>query len=103
MGSLPSSADHPRHLILFRNNVSRTAAGKGRAVLEGVGLKAATITACFKAHPMDEEEGIQAGLMEWSGSQGLQPPTWKVLLEAMSYAKVEQQYIQCLKTDLGLP
>ena len=82
--------------------MSRTSAGKGRAVLEGVGLKAAQITACFKAHAKDEEEGLQTGLTEWSGGQGRQPPTWKVLLEAMSYARVEQRYILDLKTDLGL-
>ena len=88
--------------MLFRSRVSRAAAGKGRAVLEGVGLKAAQIAACFQAHPLNEEEGIQTGLTEWSGGQGLQPPTWKVLLCAMSYAKVEQEYIEGLKTDLGL-
>ena len=96
------SADHPDQLKLFRERVSRAAAGKGRAVLEGVGLKAAQITACFRAHPLDEEEGIQTGLIEWSGGQGHQPPTWAVLLKAMSYANVEQEYIQGLETDLGL-
>ena len=95
------SADHPDQLKLFRERVSRAAAGKGRAVLEGVGLKAAQITACFRAHPLDEEEGIQRGLIEWSGGQGYQPPTWAVLLKAMSYAKVEQEYSGGLKADLG--
>ena len=41
--SLLSSADCPRYLMLFRKHVSRRAADKGRAVLEGVGLDASTI------------------------------------------------------------
>ena len=49
------SADHPDHLILFRKYVSRKAATKGRAVLEGVGLLTGTIDACFSSHPLDEE------------------------------------------------
>ena len=102
-GICPSfSAGHPDLLKLFRERVSRAAAGKARAVLEGVGLKAAQITACFRDHPLDEEEGIQTGLIKWSGGQGHQPPTWAVLLNAMSYAKVAQEYIQGLETDLGL-
>ena len=101
--SLSFCTDRSGHLMLFRKHVSRTAAGKGRAVLEGVGFDIAQITACFKAHPMEEEEGIQTGLVKWSGGQGLQPPTWKILLEAMSYAKVAQQYIQGLEADLGFP
>ena len=101
--SLSFSTDRSGHLKLFRKHVSRTAAGKGRAVLEGVGFDTAQITACFTAHPMDEEESIQTGLVKWSGGQGLQPPMWKILLEAMSYANVAQQYIQGLEADLGFP
>ena len=81
--------------------MSRAAADKGRAVLEGVDFKAAQITACFSAHPQNEEESIQKGLIKWSGGQGHQPPTWAVLPKAMSYAKVAQEYIQGLETDLG--
>ena len=54
------SADRPDHLILFRKYVSRKAATKGRAVLEGVGLLTETIDACFSTHPQDEEGAVQA-------------------------------------------
>ena len=87
------SADHPDHLILFRTFVSRKAATKGRAVLEGVGLVTETIDACFSSHPLDEE-AVQAGLTRWCGGQGRQPPTWEVLISAMEYAKIAQQHIE---------
>ena len=61
------SADRPDHLKLFRKYVSRKAATKGRAVLEGVGLLTETIDACFSSHPLDEEGAVQAGLTRWSG------------------------------------
>ena len=98
----PFSADCQDHLMLFRKHVSRTAAGKGRAVLEGVRLDAATIEMCIEDHPKKVEEAVQVGLTKWSNGQGLQPPTWEVLLEAMEYAQVAQQHIQGLKADLSL-
>ena len=97
------SADQPDYLMLFRTHVSRRAADKGRAVLEGVGLDAATIQSCFENHSRNIEETVQIGLTKWSEGQGCQPPTWKVLLKAMSYAKIAQQHIEDLKTDLSLP
>ena len=100
--SLPFSADHPSYLMLFREHVSRKAADKGRAVLEGVGLTAPTIHTCFENHPRSVEEAVHTGLIKWSEGQGLQPPTWTVLLKAMSYSKIAQQHIQDLKTELGL-
>ena len=102
MKSLPFSSDHPRYLMLFRKHVSRTAADKGRAVLEGVGLNAPTIRTCFVNNPQNIEETVQTGLTNWSEGQGLQPPTWKVLLKAMSYSKIAQQHIRDLETELGL-
>ena len=95
------SIDHPDQLILFRTYVSRRAAKKGRAVLEGVGLCTHTIYACFSSHPLDEEEAVQAGLIKWSGGQGRQPPTWQVLLGAMTYAQIAQEHVQELKNKLG--
>ena len=82
--------------------MSRVAAGKGRAVLEGVGLRTATIGPCFEDNPQDVESAVQAGLTKWIEGTGLQPPTWKVLLDAMEYAQIAQQHIQDLKADLGL-
>ena len=99
---LTLSADRPDHLRLLRTHVSRKAAGRGRAVLEGVGLNSRTIEACLNTHPMSEEEAVQAGLTKWCGGQGTQPPTWGVLIEAMEYAGIEQQPIQGLKEGLVL-
>ena len=82
--------------------MSRRAAGKGKAVLEGVGLDAPTIDMCFEDHSKTVEEAIQTGLKKWSGGQSRKPPTWQVLLGAMIYAEISQQDIQGLKTALGL-
>lgn len=95
------SADHPEHHMLFRKHVSRNAASKGRAVLEGVGLDSATIEACFKNSPHDEEEAVQDGLNKWAEGKGSQPPTWDVLLGAMQYAQIVQLYVNHLMEKLG--
>ena len=96
------SADHPDYLMFFRVHVSRRAAGKGRAVLEGVGLDAPTIDTCFEDHSKTVEEAIQTGLIKWSDGQSCKPPTWEVLLGAIAYAEIAQQDIARLKTALGL-
>ena len=96
------SAGRTNYLQLFRKHISRKAAGKGRAVLEGVWLDAATIGTCFRDNPLDEEAAVQAGLTKWVEGKGRQPPTWAVLLEAMEYAEIAQEHVQSLKTDLGL-
>ena len=94
--------DHPDHLILFRKYVSRKAAGKGRAVLEGVGLDSETIEACFRSHPETEEEAVQAGLVKWCGGRGNKLPTWRVLFAAMEYAQIAEQHVHELKKETGL-
>ena len=99
--SLSFSADRPGYLMLFRKHVSRRAADKGRAVLEGVGLDTPTIQACFEDHRRSVEEAVHTGLIKWSSGQGF-PPTWEVLLQAMEYAEIAQQHIQDLKADLSL-
>ena len=98
---LAVAADRRDHLKLLRKYVSRNAAGKGRAVLEGVELDSGTIEACFRSNPLDDEEAVQAGLIKWKDGQGL-PPTWEVLIEAMDYAKIAQRHIVGLKKELGL-
>ena len=103
---LALSADRPDHIRLFRIYVSRKAAGKARAVLEGVGLDTPTTDACFSAHPLNDEETVQAGLVKWKEGEGLlqkQPPTWKVLVSAMEYAGIAQQHIEELKEKLVSP
>ena len=99
---LSFSADRPDQLILFRTYVSRKAAKKGRAVLEGVGLRTHAIDACFSNHPLHEEEAIQEGLTKWSNGQSDKPPTWQVLLDAMNYAEIAQEHVKGLKRKLGL-
>ena len=96
------SAGRQGYLKLFRTFVSRKAAGKAKAVLEGVDFDTATISACFTAHSLNEEEAVQEGLTRWCGGKGRQPPTWGVLVEAMQYAQIDQQDVQGLKEELGL-
>ena len=99
---LPLSADRPDHLKLCRTYVSRRARGGGRAVLEGVGLDAATIAACFRDNPLDDEAAVQEGLTRWMKGLSTQPPTWGVLIKAMEYAGIAQQHIQGLMVTLSL-
>ena len=100
MTYLAFSAENPNHLILFRKYVSRNAAKKPRAVLEGVGLRTETIDACFGSHPQDDEEAVQAGLTKWSGGQGHKPPTWEELIMAMQFAEIRKQHIENLRKEL---
>ena len=92
---LPSAACEG-YLMLFRTYVSRTSAGKGRAVLEGIGLAPETIEACYGRHPLNEEEAVQAGLIKWAEGRHGYSSTWRVLLDAMAYAGVGQQHCQGL-------
>ena len=99
--SLAVSVDRPGHLMLLRTYVSRKAAGKGRALLEGVGLDSDTIEACFQSNPLKDEGAVQAGLIRWKDGQDQDfPPTWKVLISAMKYAGVAQQHVDGLKAEL---
>lgn len=86
---------------LFRKYVSEPGAGKARAVLEGLGLEDGIIDECFENHPRKVVETVQEGLVKWKESKG-HVPTWEVLLEAMHYAGIGQQYIIGLKKALGL-
>ena len=99
---LALSADRSDYLILFRRHVSKSAYGKGRAVLERLRLDASTIRACFAAHTVDEEEAVQDGLTRWSEGKGTQPSTWRVLIEAMNYVGIGVQHICGLKESLAL-
>ena len=91
--------DHRQCAMLFRRYVSRTAAGSGRAVLEGVGLTPETIQRCYTDWPHNEEDAIQSGLMKWrNGSED--NTTWAVLIEAMDYAQIGTQHIEAMKKEL---
>ena len=79
--------------------MSRTAAGNGRAVLEGVGLTYEMIEMCYKNSPQNEEEAIQSGLMKWRNGSG-DSTTWAVLIEAMKYARIGTQHVEAMKKEL---
>ena len=96
------SAGRPGYSKLFRIHVSRKAARKAKAVLEGLGLDQPTINACVTAHPFDDQAIGQDGLTRWCGGKGRQPPTWGTLIQAMEYAQIDQQDVQGLKEELGL-
>ena len=84
--------------MVLRTFVSRKAAGKSKAILEGVGLDSSAIKACFQSNPLDDEEAVQAGLIKWTdGGRQVFPCTWGVLIDAMEYAEVGQQHIAGLK------
>ena len=52
-------------------------------------------------YPSNEEEVVQEGLNKWCGSEGFQPPTWGVLIEAIEFANNAQQDIDALKRSLS--
>lgn len=85
--------------IYFRKYVSRNAATKGRAVLDGVGLEHETKEMWYSKHPLNEEEAVQSGLIEWMDTRG-DSATWAVLLETMEFAKIGVQHISKLKKEL---
>ena len=76
--------------------MSRNVQGKGRAVLEGVGLSAEAIEMCYMNSPRNEEEAVQSGLHMWREGKGASP-TWAVLLEAMDYAEIGIQHMTALE------
>ena len=95
-----SSAACEGYLILFRTYVSRPSAGKGRAVLEGIGLAPETIRACYGRYPLEEEDAVQDGLIRWAEGHHGSSPTWMMLLNAMEYAGVAQHHCQGLRDKL---
>ena len=82
--SLVLSTGRSDHLKLFRTHVSRKAAGKARAVLEGVELDAAAIDACVSAHPQNDEEAVQTGLTKWVEAKAPSLPPGVCLLRPWS-------------------
>ena len=80
--------------------MSRLSAGKGKAVLEGLGLASWAIKACYGRHPLEEEEAVQEGLIKWAEGHHGYSPTWRTLLDAMEYAHVAQHHCQELREKL---
>ena len=88
-----------RYSVLFRKHISRQCAGKGKAILECVGLTRAQIQLCYQNNPLNEEEAIQDGLHKWSETHG-DHCTWQVLLDAMKFACISQQHRRELVQEL---
>lgn len=79
--------------------MSRNSAGKGRALLEKLGLTPERIALCYSKYPQEEEEAVQEGLYSWKDDTNCDP-TWKVLVDAMEYAGIGVQYVEELKEEL---
>lgn len=75
--------------------MSKKAIGKGKALLEALGLTS-QIDQCYDGNPK-EEEAIQEGLKFWIGSED---PTWGDLLKAMETAEIAVQTLNNLKIRL---
>ena len=86
------------HLVLLRRRVSQQAWGKGRALLEALGLSAAQIAECYGMHLPNEKEAVQHGLQVWL--EGGTNTTWEALLEAMETAEIDVQQREGLKEEL---
>ena len=84
--------------MLLRRCVSQQAWGKGRALLEVLGLNEAQIAKCYGMHPLNEEESVQHGLQVWL--EGGTDTTWEVLLKAMETAGIAVQQREGLKEEL---
>lgn len=93
----PSLAARKDHAVLLREYVSRKSAGRGRAVLEAVGLDVPSIDMCYADNPRSEEAAVQAGLLKWAESHNA---TWTVLIGAMENAEIAVWYIDKLKEEL---
>ena len=78
--------------------MSQQAWGKGRALLEALGLSGAQIAKCYGMHPLNEEEAVQHGLQVWL--EGGTNTTWEALLEAMETAGIDVQQQEGLKEEL---
>ena len=84
--------------MLLRRHVSQQAWGKGRALLEALGLNGAQIAKCYSMYHPNEEESVQSGLQEWIG--GGTNITWKDLLKAMNVAGIAVQQCEELQKEL---
>ena len=84
--------------MLLRRCVSQQTWGKGRALLEALGLTTAQIAECYGMHSLNEEESVQHGLQVWL--EGGTNTTWEALLEAMETAEIDIQQREGLKEEI---
>ena len=81
--------------------MSRQAAGKGRALLEKLGLTPENIAEVYGQINNDEiEKAVHAGLLQWRAGGAKKDPTWAVLLKAMDDAEIAEDHIEGLKKEL---
>ena len=82
--------------------MSRQSAGKGRAVLEYLGLDGSEIEMFYVKKLKDEEEAVQSGLLEWASGKAKshRPTTWEVLIGAMEHGGIRVKDIDQLKEEL---
>ena len=78
--------------------MSSKAWGKGRALLEALGLTRAQIAKYYGMYPLNEEESVQEGLLAWNYIDF--NATWRDLLEAMKMAGIAIQQCDGLKKEL---
>lgn len=79
--------------------MSNNAAGKGRALLAGLKLKAEEIAAVYGNTEKSEIEAVQAGLEIWREGRA-RDPTWNVLLEAMKQVAFPREHREGLEEAL---
>ena len=94
-----STAACERYAVLFRKYVSRNAFGRGRAILEWLGLTPEVIDQCYGTPGLDEEAAVQKGLHKWRETRG-DCCTWQVLVRAMLFAGIAQQHCTELVEEL---
>ena len=78
--------------------MSSQACGKGKALLEALGLTRAQIAKYYGMYPLNEEESVQVGLQEWIDRDI--NATWRDLLEAMKTARIAVQQCDGLEKKL---
>ena len=78
--------------------MSRQAYGKGRALLEALGLTSTQIDKYYGMYPLHEEESVQDGIQAWISKRI--NTRWRDLLEAMETAGIAMQQCDRLKEEL---
>ena len=92
------AVDFKNHPVLLRRYVSRQAYGKGRALLEALGLSTAKIKKYYGMYPLNEEESVQEGILAWIGEH--LNSTWGDVLNAMKVAGIDIQQCKGLEEEL---
>ena len=62
-----STAACETHAFIFRKYISGKSAGKGKALLECMGLSPDEIKFCYQSNPLDEDQSIQDSLNQVVG------------------------------------